>query len=103
MLKTVLMLLFLFASNSAMAEVKSDEKWYFPDSVKALCSDTEQSIVATYRAIIENNRKLTDINDKGDKRQQSQLSEEYKNLMIETEGTWARLDCASILYSDKSR
>jgi len=101
MRKAILMLLLAVVSNSAMAEMKADGKWYFPDSVSSICIETEQGMVATYRALIENNRKLLDKNETGDKKQILQLSEEYKKLLVENEEKWSRLGCSSILYKNK--
>jgi len=47
-------LLTVFVNSSA--QVRADGKWYFPDSVKNLCLNYEQSLVALYKAMIERNR-----------------------------------------------
>ena len=97
-------IIFGLLANNANAQVKSDGKWYFPDSVKALCMDNEQGMVATYKSLIENNRKWADENDKSDKRQLMEITEVQKKAIVSYEESWDRLGCASILYgSEKSK
>jgi len=42
--------------NSSFAQVRTGGKWYFPDSVRAMCIDTEQGLVAQLKSLIEKNR-----------------------------------------------
>ena len=91
-------------ANNANSQVKPDGKWYFPDSVKSLCIDNEQGMVATYKALIENNRKWADENDKSDKRQLMEITEVQKKAIVSYEESWSRLGCTSILYgSEKTK
>jgi hypothetical protein len=91
--------LLLFAPFAiANAQVKSDGKWYFPDSVRALCVDAEQGMVATYRGLIETNRKMADPKETNDKSQLMAISNAHKVALVEAEEKWSRLGCAAILY-----
>lgn len=86
------------AANKAISQVRQDGKWYFPDSVRSLCLNTEQGMVATFKALIENNRKWADETDKSDKRQLMELTEAHKRTLVGYEESWSRLGCTSILY-----
>ena len=87
--------------NSAYAQVKADGKWYFPDSVKSMCVNYEQHLVSLFKKMIEQNREWVDPNSKTDKSYYSQLDEAVKKGISETELSWERLGCSSILYSGK--
>ena len=89
------------AANNAFSQIRQDGKWYFPDSVRSLCLNTEQGMVATFRALIENNRKWTDENDKSDKRQLMQLAEAHKKAIVDYEESWSRLGCTLIIYGNE--
>lgn len=94
--------IFLFSFlifNSAFGQVKSDGKWYFPDSVKAMCIDTEQSLVAQFRSLIERNREWADPNSQIDKSNHFQITEAIKKGIQEKESTWDKLGCVYILYA----
>jgi hypothetical protein len=86
------------ATNNAFSQVRQDGKWYFPDSVRSLCLNTEQGMVATFKALIENNRKWADDGDKSDKRRLMELTEAHKRTLVDYEESWSRLGCASIIY-----
>lgn len=88
-------------ANNAFSQVRQDGKWYFPDSVRSLCLDTEQGMVATFKALIENNRKWADENDKSDKRQLMELADVHKRTIVGYEESWSRLGCALILYGSE--
>ena len=90
------LVLFSFSSN-AVAEVKADGKWHFPTSVKSMCLDTEQAIVAMYKGMVETNQEMINKKEE-DNRERSQLSGHYKKSIVSYEESWQRMGCASILY-----
>ena len=87
-------------SNSS-AQVRADGKWYFPDSVKNLCVNYEQNMVALYKGMIERNRDFVDPNSKSDKSNYTLLNESTTKALQEYEMSWDRLGCASIIYGAK--
>ena len=96
-------LLFFLVLNSAIAQVRTDGKWYFPDSVKAMCIDTEQGLVAQFKSLIERNREFSEPNFKIDPSSHFQVIEEIKKGMQEKETTWEKLGCVYILYASDVR
>lgn len=88
-------------ANNALSQLRQDGKWYFPDSVKSLCLNTEQGMVATFRALIENNRKWADQNDTSDKRQLMEMAEAHKRTIVGYEESWSRLSCTLIIYGSE--
>jgi len=92
-------ILSFFIFNSAFGQVKADGKWYFPDSVKAMCINTEQGLVAQYKSLIERNREWVDPNSKIDKSNHFQITEAIKKGIQEGESTWEKLGCVYILYA----
>ena len=101
MKKIFLYSLIALASFNANAQMRSDGKWHFPDNVRNLCINTEQSLVGVYKTLIERNREWTDENLKIDKSGYLQLTEMLKKTIIEYEYSWDRLGCAGILYGTK--
>ena len=97
----ITILLTALLHNSAYAQMKADGKWYFPDSVKSMCVNYEQHLVALFRKMIEQNREWVDPNSKADKSYYAQLDEAVKKGITETELSWERLGCISILYGGK--
>ena len=104
MFKLILILFFSFAGiNSAFSQMKADGKWYFPDTVRAMCINTEQGLVAQFKALVEKNREWVDPSNQIDKSNYFQLTEAIKKGIQEGENTWNKLGCVHILYSaDKS-
>ena len=100
---TLLILALATFAENCFAEVRQDGIWYFPTSVKTICMDTEQSMVAVYKNLIETNRKMTDTTDKNtDKTNLLQIAESSKKYLIENEEKWMRLGCSSILYPNNN-
>lgn len=97
---TISLVLFLLNFNFAYGQVKADGKWHFPDSVKAMCIDTEQGLVAQFRTLIEKNREWADPNNQSDKSNYYQITEAIKKGLQERENTWDKLGCVHILYSN---
>jgi hypothetical protein len=98
MTKILMCLCLMLASLSASAQVRADGKWHFPDSVRSLCLNTEQNLVATYRALVEKNREWADDSLKVDKSNYAQLTEHFKKTIVEYESSWDRMGCAGIIY-----
>jgi hypothetical protein len=92
------LILFLVV-NSSFAQVRTDGKWYFPDSVRAMCIDTEQGLVSQFKSLIERNREFIDSNVKIDTSSHFQVVEAIKKGIQEKESTWERLGCVYILYA----
>lgn len=92
-------LTYFLVFNSAFGQFKADGKWYFPDSIKAMCIDTEQGLVAQFRSLIERNREFVDSNSQIDKSNHFQITETIKKGIQERESTWDKLGCVYILYS----
>jgi hypothetical protein len=89
------------AGASAQAQMKSDGKWHYPDNVKNLCVNYEQSIVSMYRTLIERNTEFSNENLKTDKSQYPALIEAIKKSISEYELSWERLGCTYIIYGAK--
>lgn len=84
-------------SSASFAETKADGKWHYPTSIKSMCIDTEQAIVAMYKAMVEVNSEM--VANKGeDNKERMRISDHYKQSIVEYEGSWQRMGCASILY-----
>lgn len=99
----VVFALCLVPCSTAFAQTKADGKWYFPDSVRAMCIDTEQGLVAQFKALIEKNRDWLDPTSTSDKSDFRQITDAMKQAIKEREITWERLGCVHILYGlDKS-
>lgn len=97
-MKKFLIIFFLTAAANSFAQMKADGKWHFPDSVRNMCINKEQSIVATYKTLIERNREWMDESLKIDKSNYQQLTEALKKAIVDDEQSWERLGCASIIY-----
>jgi hypothetical protein len=99
------MLLFVVISISAFtnanAQMRADGKWYFPDSIKNLCLNYEQNIVAMFRGMIERNRDYLDPTSKNDKSNYVMLNESTTKAIQEYEMSWDRLGCVYIIYGVK--
>lgn len=80
------------------AQVKADGSWVHPDSVRALCIDTEQGIVAIHKAMIETNRKMVGSKDQPAQPDLRAYSDAVKESLVEREQAWNRLGCVHILY-----
>jgi hypothetical protein len=93
-----ILLCFFLNFSSAFGQVKSDGKWYFPDSVRAMCVNTEQGLVAQFKSLIERNREWADPNSQSDKSNYFQITEAIKKGILESETTWDKLGCVHILY-----
>lgn len=98
-----ILLIVLVISAQAHAQVDSKGVWQFPVSVKTYCQNTEQGLIATFRNLIENNRRWSDTTIKEDKSQYPQLTEALKKSIKEYEETWQRMDCSSLLYGTSKR
>lgn len=95
---TVCIALIFGLQGSVGAQVKADGKWHFPDSVKNLCLNYEQNLVANYKSLVERNREWLDENFKADKSNYFQITESIKKSIAEYELSWDRLGCVSIVY-----
>ena len=96
-----LAIVFLMLSLNAKSQMKADGKWHFPDSVRSLCLNTEQNLVATYRMLVEKNREWADDALKVNKSNYPQLTEHFKKSIVEYESSWERMGCAGIIYGPK--
>ena len=85
----------------AHAQLKSDGKWHYPDNVKNLCINYEQSLVSVYKTLIERNTEFANENLKTDKSQYPALLESIKKSIADYEQSWERLGCTFILYGAK--
>jgi hypothetical protein len=85
-------------SLNAKSQMKADGKWHFPDSVRNMCINKEQNIIATFRTLIERNREWMDESLKIDKSNYLQLTEALKRGIVEDEQSWERLGCVYIIY-----
>jgi hypothetical protein len=91
----------LFLANTNAYAQMIGGKWYFPDSVKTLCLNYEQNLVALYKGMIERNRDFIDPNSKNDKSNYAILNESTTKAIQEYEISWDRLGCAHIIYGAK--
>ena len=98
MKKFFIFIALLTAFVNSFSQVRADGKWYFPDSVKNLCLNYEQNLVALYKGMIERNRDFVDPNSKNDKSNYTLLNESTTKAIQEYEISWDRLGCASIIY-----
>ncbi len=80
------------------AQVDKSGQWQFPTTMKGFCLSIEQTYVAHYKSLVENNRKLSSQKTKEDIANVMALSNTYKESMKELEDKWGRLDCTQILY-----
>lgn len=60
--------------------------------------NTEQSLVAQFRSLIERNREWADPNSQIDKSNHFQIAEVIKKSIQEKESTWDKLGYVYILY-----
>ena len=97
MKKLIFLLLVSFLSFNSLGQMKTDGKWYFPDSVKSLCVNTEQGLVSSFKGLIEWNRTPLETRTS----QHYEISESQKNYLRELENTWDKLGCVYILYGKK--
>ena len=103
MKKTLLIICFIFSTSlNCFADTKSVEKNLAPTSLKGLCIQLDQTIVAYNKAWVENNNLWADaINNK--KPDQVELhsynSDAVKKSLDDSVERWNKLDCTSIIYS----
>lgn len=96
-----LTLLLIFVASSAYAQVDSKGEWNFPTSAKTYCLNLEQSIVASFKAMIEQNRLYSKPDWTGDKQQAYAISNAMKSSIKDDQDSWHKMDCVALLYPKK--
>lgn len=97
----IFLLLPLLAASLSHAQVDSKGEWNFPTSARTYCINLEQSIVASFKGMIEQNRLIGKQDWTGDKQQAFAISNAMKASIKEDQDSWHKMDCAAILYQKK--
>jgi hypothetical protein len=82
------------------AQMRADGKWHFPDSVESLCINIEQSMVASFRSLIERNREWVDGGLKSAD-EHLKIAAALNKAIANYEVSWDRLGCVYIVYGAK--
>jgi hypothetical protein len=100
-MKKILLIIFSLSLN-CFAETKLDGSYPAPASIRGLCGELEQSIVAYNKGWIESNRLWADAMNNRKSEQvklHSNNSDAVKKSLDDSVDRWNKLDCTSIIYS----
>jgi hypothetical protein len=95
------LLITLFLSLNAFAEMRQDGSYIAPTSVKGICQELEKSIVAYNKSWVENNKIWADAFNARRKNDLSSLkstSDSLKSELDDVVGRWNKLECTTIIY-----